>query len=212
MALSQHRRRVARKRRPRRSVRAFLITTVLASAVVFGGAEYLIGQFSTVQANPLGDALGKLPSSTAAAHLVQQRQHYILMAAATKTFKVVGTPTVATVPAPAGGAPLVASAPPDPGTAQAIAYKMLASFGFSTDQFGCLNDIWSRESGWRYNAANASGAYGIPQALPGSKMASAGPDWQTNPATQIRWGLGYIKGRYGTPCNAWAFWEAHEWY
>jgi len=116
------------------------------------------------------------------------------------------------VPAPAGGAPIVAAAAPDPGTAQAIAYHMLASFGFSTDQFGCLNNIWSRESGWRWNAANASGAYGIPQALPGSKMASAGPDWQTNPATQIRWGLGYIKGRYGTPCNAWAFWQANGWY
>ena len=99
------------------------------------------------------------------------------------------------------------------GTAQAIAYQLLPSFGFdAASQYGCLDDIWSRESGWRYNAYNASGAYGIPQALPGSKMATAGSDWQTNPATQIKWGLGYIKGRYGTPCNAWAFWEGHSWY
>jgi len=203
---------MAAKRRSRRSVRAFLLTTVIAAACIFGGAEYIIGQFAPVQANPLGDALGDLPASKPAVHLEQQRQHLILMAAATKKFRVVGAPKEATVPAPAGGAPIVPSAPPNPGTAQRIAYNMLASFGFSTDQFGCLNNIWTRESGWRYNAANASGAYGIPQALPGSKMASAGADWQTNPATQIRWGLGYIKGRYGTPCNAWAFWQANGWY
>jgi hypothetical protein len=210
--LSQHRRRVTGARRSRRSVRAFLLATVIAAAAIFGGAEYMIGQFSPTPGNALADALGALPTSHAAVALAKQRQHLILMVAATKTFKVVGTPTVATVPAPAGGAPTVPSAPPDPGTAQSIAYKMLASFGFSTDQFGCLNNIWTRESGWRYNAANASGAYGIPQALPGSKMATAGADWATNPATQIKWGLGYIKGRYGSPCNAWAFWQGHNWY
>ena len=90
---------------------------------------------------------------------------------------------------------------------------MLASFGFSpTTFFGCLKDMWDRESGWRYDAENASGAYGIPQALPGSKMASAGADWQTNPATQIKWGLGYIKDIYGDPCKAWAFWQVNHYY
>jgi hypothetical protein len=107
----------------------------------------------------------------------------------------------------------VSAPPPDPGTAQSIAYNMLSSFGWKpSTYYGCLNNIWSRESGWRYNAENASGAYGIPQALPGSKMATAGPNWQTNPATQIKWGLGYIQGRYGDPCSAWAFWEGHGWY
>ena len=72
--------------------------------------------------------------------------------------------------------------------------------------------MWDRESGWRYAAANASGAFGIPQALPGSKMATAGGDWQTNPATQISWGLGYIKARYGDPCKAWAFWQVNHYY
>ena len=202
------------KRRPRRSVRAFLFTTVLAAACIFGGAEYMIGQYSHSKTNALGDALGELPMSKAGVHLEQQRQHLILMVAATKQFKVVGR-TVAKVPAPpasSGGAPIVAAAAPNPGTAQAIAYKMLPKFGFSTNQYGCLDNIWTRESGWRYTAANASGAYGIPQALPGSKMASAGADWQTNPATQIAWGLGYIKDRYGTPCDAWSFWEGHGWY
>jgi len=102
---------------------------------------------------------------------------------------------------------------PDPYTAQTIAYNMMASFGFNpSTYFGCLIDLWNRQSGWRYDAEDPSGAYGIPQALPGSKMASAGPDWQTNPATQIRWGLGYIKDLYGNPCNAWAFDEGHGYY
>ena len=79
---------------------------------------------------------------------------------------------------------------------------MLPSFGFTAStEYPCLNNIYTRESGWRYNAENASGAYGIPQALPGSKMATAGADWATNPATQIKWGLGYIKDRYGSPCG-----------
>jgi hypothetical protein len=101
---------------------------------------------------------------------------------------------------------------PSPGSAQAVAQSLLPSFGFDNSQFGCLVDLWDRESGWRVNAENASGAYGIPQALPGSKMATAGPNWATDAATQIKWGLGYIKGRYGTPCGAWGFWEAHGWY
>jgi hypothetical protein len=112
-----------------------------------------------------------------------------------------------------GGIVYVTSKPPDPNTAQSIAYNMLSSFGFSpSTYFGCLVDIWNRESGWSYDAENASGAYGIPQALPGSKMAIAGADWQTNPATQIRWGLGYIKQIYGNPCSAWAFEEANGYY
>jgi hypothetical protein len=72
--------------------------------------------------------------------------------------------------------------------------------------------MWMDESSWRWDAQNASGAYGIPQALPASKMATAGADWRTNPATQISWGLGYIKSVYGTPCNAWAFWQVHHYY
>jgi hypothetical protein len=103
-----------------------------------------------------------------------------------------------------------AAAPPaatPSGSAQHIAMQMLGSFGWQNSQFGCLDTLWGHESGWSVTASNPStGAYGIPQALPGSKMASAGPDWQTNAATQIRWGLGYIKQKYGSPCGA----EAHE--
>ena len=102
---------------------------------------------------------------------------------------------------------------PDPGTAQAIAYGMVLARGWGEAEFNCLVALWNRESHWNVSAHNASsGAYGIPQALPGSKMATAGADWATNPATQITWGLGYIAGRYGTPCGAWGHSESVGWY
>jgi murein DD-endopeptidase MepM/ murein hydrolase activator NlpD len=99
------------------------------------------------------------------------------------------------------------------GSPQQIAEQMLSQFGWSSGQFSCLQPLWAHESGWNPYAQNpSSGAYGIPQALPGSKMASAGGDWQSNPATQIRWGLSYIQGNYGSPCGAWAHEQADGWY
>lgn len=91
--------------------------------------------------------------------------------------------------------------------------KAYARERMNARQFDCLNELWRHESGWRWNAHNrSSGAYGIPQALPGSKMASKGRDWRTNPITQVRWGLGYISGRYGTPCEAWRYFQNRGWY
>lgn len=85
--------------------------------------------------------------------------------------------------------------------------------GWAKGQFGCLSRLWTRESNWDHRARNrSSGAYGIPQALPGGKMASAGSDWRTNPKTQIKWGLTYIKKRYGSPCGAWAHFQSRGWY
>jgi hypothetical protein len=90
---------------------------------------------------------------------------------------------------------------------------MLGNYGWGSGQFGCLDSLWTKESGWNSHATNgSSGAYGIPQSLPGSKMASAGSDWQTNPATQIKWGLQYIKDVYGSPCSAWSHSQAVNWY
>jgi hypothetical protein len=90
---------------------------------------------------------------------------------------------------------------------------MLASRGMGESEYACLFALWAKESGWRVNAHNkSSGAYGIPQALPGSKMATVGADWETSAATQITWGLAYITGRYGTPCGAWAKSQTSGWY
>jgi hypothetical protein len=172
-------------------------------------------------------AAAALPGSRAMTVLEDARQQMIVMNSASHTVHIVGAPKLASTASAtaATSAPTSAAASgtgaaatvnvpaPNPGTAQSTAYNMMSSFGFDPKtQFGCLDAIWTRESGWRYNAENASGAYGIPQALPGSKMASAGADWQTNPATQISWGLGYIKSTYGSPCNAWSFWQAHGYY
>lgn len=94
-----------------------------------------------------------------------------------------------------------------------LARVLLADFGWDEGQFSCLDSLWEKESNWSPTADNpTSSAYGIPQALPGSKMSSAGPDWETNPATQIRWGLGYIEERYGSPCSAWSHSRANNWY
>ena len=96
---------------------------------------------------------------------------------------------------------------------KAVGALLAADRGWGGGQFSCLDSLWTKESGWRWNADNGgSGAYGIPQSLPGSKMASAGADWTTNPVTQIKWGLQYIAGSYGTPCGAWAHSVAMNWY
>ncbi|MDG4793312.1 lytic transglycosylase domain-containing protein [Micromonospora sp. WMMD1082] len=85
-----------------------------------------------------------------------------------------------------------------------VGCALMIDAGFDIDQFPCLDRLWNKESGWNHKARNrSSGAYGIPQAYPGNKMATVADDWETNPVTQIKWGLGYIKGRYSTPCGAW---------
>ena len=102
---------------------------------------------------------------------------------------------------------------PDPGTAKAIALDLVSARGWDAGQYDCLVSLWNKESGWNVYASNtSSGAYGIPQALPGSKMATVGADWQTNPTTQITWGLNYIQGRYGDPCGAWGSSTSRGWY
>lgn len=96
---------------------------------------------------------------------------------------------------------------------RALGCALLLQWGFGLDQMPCLDKLWTRESGWNHLAQNRStGAYGIPQALPGDKMAKYGSDWRTNPIPQIKWGLDYIKNRYQTPCNAWAAFQQKGWY
>jgi hypothetical protein len=190
-----------------------------------GHGRGLPAQRSGNGASSLAQAVDALPKSSSIQLLEAEHQKLIVMDAAVKTMTVVAEPTVVSptqVEASASAAannsatsqdttPLPA---PDPGTAQRIAYDMLPSFGFSqSSQWSCLEQLWQRESSWNYQAQNPDGgAYGIPQAWPASDMASAGADYLTNPATQIRWGLGYISQRYGTPCGAWDFELANHWY
>jgi hypothetical protein len=94
-----------------------------------------------------------------------------------------------------------------------VGCTILIGEGYPISEMTCLDPLWDHESGWRTTAGDTGSAYGIPQANPGTKMSSEGSDWQTSAATQVRWGLGYIKGRYDTPCKAWAQWQANGgWY
>ncbi len=105
------------------------------------------------------------------------------------------------------------AAEPEVGSIKEFAYGLVASNNWGRDQYSCLVALWERESNWRWNAMNkSSGAYGIPQSLPGRKMAEMGADWATNPQTQVRWGVSYIKSRYGAPCGAMAHSNKFNWY
>ncbi|MFC5182008.1 aggregation-promoting factor C-terminal-like domain-containing protein [Actinomadura harenae] len=96
---------------------------------------------------------------------------------------------------------------------KSMARGLMNRFGWrSARQFRCLEQLWAHESRWNERAHSASGAHGIPQALPGVKMAAAGPHWESNARTQIRWGLRYVRGRYSAPCTAWGHWQATGWY
>jgi hypothetical protein len=191
---------------------------LLLVVVVWGAARVMHPKGTG--ASSLFQSIDGLGNSGSVALLEQERQTVIAMTAASKTLSVAAKPVTAnptqilaaehsstsTSASTTGGTAVTTTAPPaDPTAAEQIGKSMLASFGFdTTTQWPCLYDLWQRESGWNVYAENAaSGAYGIPQSLPGYKMQSSGKDWQTNPATQINWGLGYIKGTYGTPCHAW---------
>jgi hypothetical protein len=211
------------------------VAVVAAIAVAAVSVAALVIGPSTSGASGAAAAMEAIPNSHTVALLEQERQRLIAMSEATRTLTVVARPKLASPQSAAssssgrpsasaspssgtsgsstGTTKPVVAAPPDPGTAKSIAYNMMSSFGFPTSEFSCLDDLWTRESGWMDDAENpTSGAYGIPQALPGSKMASAGADWQTDPATQIRWGLGYIQQTYGNPCAAWNFDQANGGY
>ncbi|MGO2745638.1 phospholipase [Microbacterium sp.] len=113
----------------------------------------------------------------------------------------------------AAQAAAIATANTPDGARSAAAAIAASEYGWGAGEFSCLDSLWMKESGWDYQAYNQDGgATGIPQALPGDKMASAGSDWQTNATTQIRWGLGYIAGSYGTPCAAWGHSQSVNWY
>lgn len=218
-------------RRPSRFTPKRIIITVLSLVIVFGGGGFVVNRAienanRPPQEPPSITDLGRLASGDLYA---PDPEADLLKAEAEQAYRAdklkkdrtgqagKGLDWVVPEQAPAGdGFPAMNFPPgsdPSPGSNKATAKAMLASFGFGADQWGCLERLWHKESGWNERAMNRySGAYGIPQSLPGSKMASAGADWQTNAATQIKWGLGYIKGRYGTPCAAWGHSQRVGWY
>jgi hypothetical protein len=155
----------------------------------------LSDQMQAIKAHEVADA--KAAAAAAAARAAKARAAKADAAKAAK----------ARAAADAAVSTKAAAASTPSGSPRQIAQQMLGQYGWSGSQFSCLQPLWQKESGWSLTAENpSSGAYGIPQALPGSQMASAGGDWQTSAATQIKWGLTYIQSRYGSPCGA----EAHE--
>jgi uncharacterized protein YabE (DUF348 family) len=180
-------------------------------------SETIVQPFETVRQDDPGLVIGR--------EVVSQTGHDGAKVITFVAYEVNGVEIARTVLAESVVSPAVAqvvrvgtssapTAPPvEAGTSRAIGHDLLIARGWDETQWACLDALWSRESGWRVNAQNSSsGAYGIPQAYPGSKMATVGADWQTNPSTQITWGLNYITGRYGTPCDAWAYFQAHNSY
>lgn len=195
---------------------AALLTPLGATA----GASMALAQDAAISPKATGTVI--LPRNDT---ILAYRPHPVVVTASTPARKPPGvaaamgtvTPSPAAVPVPASASPAATYVPPPvavSGTPQEYARSLMAQYGWGDGQFSCLDSLWTRESGWSYTADNAgSGAYGIPQALPGSKMASAGSDWATNPDTQVRWGLVfYVEPVYGTPCAAWDHEVADGWY
>ncbi|KAE8765645.1 DUF348 domain-containing protein [Georgenia thermotolerans] len=196
---------------------AVTVTRVVAEHVT----EETVDKFTTVEKKDPSLPEGERKVQTAGVDGVATNTYVVKKAGDEEVSRELVASVVATVkvdevvlvgtkkPAPAAPAAGVAVS----GDARAIGRQLAAARGWGADQFSCLDSLWTKESNWNVYADNpSSSAYGIPQALPGSKMASAGADWATNPATQITWGLNYIAGRYGTPCNAWAHSKAVNWY
>ncbi|WP_396667709.1 hypothetical protein [Microbacterium sp. R86528] len=187
--------------------------TVAETELVQARADELSGELADAEAKKAAEeaaAAAKKTAEEAAAKAAAEQQAAEEAAAEAEAAAAEESAEQAT----GTGAAVASTGSNSAGDAQAYAQELGASqYGWGADQFSCLVSLWNRESGWNYQAYNASsGAFGIPQSLPGSKMASAGADWQTNAATQVAWGLGYISAAYGTPCGAWSHSESVGWY
>ncbi|WP_067973336.1 aggregation-promoting factor C-terminal-like domain-containing protein [Nocardiopsis trehalosi] len=204
------------------------VATAVGSAAMVAGATFAVSAFADSGGDPGQATAAALPADPAEAQsdffagavqlseedLAEQRaavQERIEQADGTAS--VTGTATEEKEEPEEEDTGSDSGTPAPSGDPKGIAQAMLADYGWGADQFDCLEPLWEKESNWNPSAENpSSGAYGIPQALPGNKMATAGSDWQTNPATQIEWGLGYIEDRYGSPCEAWNHSQANGWY
>jgi hypothetical protein len=202
---------------PRKSTKIKLAVSGLALAAAAGGA---IGGWPAGAAAPSASGSSQARPVAPATSLASALAVPALAAPAGRSAAAAGQLDAldaflapdSSKPAPAGHRPVHYRRPARL-TPKLLARKMLRSFHWSRWQFQWLNQLWSRESSWNVHASNPySGAYGIPQAVPGSKMASAGPHWESSARTQIRWGMDYIKGRYGSPYGAWEHELATGWY
>jgi colicin import membrane protein len=235
--VARHRGEPARNNKSRSALRraASNLGTGQRMAVVAGVVAVFLGAGAATQA--AGQAINTQDMSRASEsrttdHSATPSATARPSASASASPKPSATPTPSQAPAPApsavaaqAAAPAAPVAPPapaapaapvavdDPSGAQAYAASILPSYGWGQGEMSALITLWNKESDWRTTATNASsGAYGIGQSLPAEKMASEGADWQTSYQTQIRWGLNYIKERYGSPSAAWSFHLAHNWY
>jgi hypothetical protein len=213
--------RSSRKRKRGLFRRAGIIPPAIGIAAVLVAIVFLASYLTTANgsgATSMFGAIDGLGHSGSVAALEQERQTIIEMDSAAKTLTIDAKPAMAdpttlqqqqqqqTESEETGGTGITAAAPPaDPTAAEQDAKNLLGSYGWdNTTQWTCLYNLWEQESGWNVYAENPySGAYGIPQSLPASKMAMFGSDYLTDPVTQIKWGLYYINGTYGTPCGAW---------
>ncbi|MGO4582908.1 hypothetical protein AB4Z38_03305 [Arthrobacter sp. 2RAF6] len=230
-SVARHRGEPARKNKSRSTLRraASNLGTGQRMAVVAGVVAVFLGAGAATQA--AGQAINAQDMSrTSESRTTDHSATPSASASASPKPSAAPTPSQAAAPAPAAVAPQAAApaapvAPPapaapaapvavdDPSGAQAYAASILPSYGWGQGEMSALITLWNKESDWRTTATNASsGAYGIGQSLPAEKMASEGADWQTNYQTQIRWGLNYIKERYGSPSAAWSFHLVHNWY
>ena len=183
------------------------LTTVIASSALALGAAAAAAASSAPARSTARPAISRLTTGSPAVGRPTTGSQAASRPTAAHSQRSVNLATLLTPAASTASATSTALTP------RQIARRMLASFGWSQAQFPYLNWLWNRESGWNKYAENPySGAYGIPQALPGAKMATAGPNWRSNARTQIRWGLRYIRAIYGSPRRAWAHEVAYGWY
>ncbi len=206
----------------RNAIRGMAVTTgaAVAGVAVAAGLNVagVLGDVTpsgamTATANPVTSASSPRDATVAHTRHAWQRHRRVRTANMARTARKARVAKAVAAARSARSAASRSSTRTYSGDPRSIARSMMASrYGWDSGQFSCLNSLWNRESGWNTHAANPSGAYGIPQALPGSKMSTSGADWRDNPATQIAWGLSYVKSSYGTPCGAWSGFQSKGWY
>lgn len=198
---------------PPRRVRAGAKNAVYASGVAFFATGLSVSAGVASQDSPVDGALVNLSAGKAQLSQADLEQREQSASRSTADRRESSDSLKASAFSADAGVAVTKSEDLTEADPQTLTRVLMPEYGLSSAEFDCVDRIWTQESNWNVRADNpTSSAYGIPQALPGSKMSSAGDDWETSAETQIRWGLGYIKNRYGTACAAWSFKQSHGWY